>query len=333
LRGALVRAGPMRYSSDVRSFAYVLLFAAGPVAACGLELVAASDSFEADAGPGPKPTGSMTATEMPDASPPFVDGGPTLADGGPAPLCGPGDSNLASPLEVHRAKVDAGGIRIDGVADDWQGAEWHSIDKRFGPLNGTEPAPACAQFAVVWDTDNVYAALRVVDAAPPSTRELLNIWDNDAVEFFWGKKNPGNGLYTPDEHQLVVDRYGTGFHKLGVTGSAALNTVPFAPTTAIAFSLQRTGWGYVAEARWSASTVSQARFDKNETISFNAAFDNGRRSADGGIVEKDYHYWQLDRNKTLSCPNPDYGCCAGLVGNSVAAYCNTGMFAQIKFVD
>jgi hypothetical protein len=315
-----------------------LLLAPLSVVACGLSLSNGPAAGSDAAAPMPMP--SRTTTSMPDASPTPDATAPTEP---PKPMCGPPDENLVAPFPV-RKRASTAPMVIDGLPTEWAGVEWHTIEKPYGPNPERRSPPPCAQFAATWDKQYLYVIVQVADADAPKPIEPKDIWSNDAVELFWAGDRRPDGIYTKESHQLVVDRHGTGFHKVGSAdppNTIANDNYGFSSADAITFAHRVTSWGYIVEARLAARTLGEEMFEVSDLAGFNAAFDNGTRS-NGVTTDKDYYYWQLNRAESIACATGlsnavrmggGYCCAGGLVGETIGAYCNTKMFAEITLAE
>lgn len=299
------------------------LFAAFAAGACGLDLAGApaadggTDVVEAGMKPERDATVEPPASDasQPDASA-WVE---------PAPRCDL-DPTLMGKVFPKRSAP----ITIDGSLADWSNAErWEAIRVPYSSFEPTVGV-ACAEFAARWDDDALYVAMRVADPIPPSgANDPTKLWLNDAVEVFVGPSAlmGSEGIYTPSDSQVLVDRNGLGLRKTGTSATGPSTTNYPASRPPIEWVARNASWGYVVEFKiqrsvWGVTTPLQA----GDSMRFMAAFDNALPDRSNKL----YYLWSRATNVS-ACSSmtelPNGYCCADATQGG--PYCNTRLFETV----
>ncbi|MEE9464452.1 MAG: DUF5916 domain-containing protein [Candidatus Neomarinimicrobiota bacterium] len=88
--------------------------------------------------------------------------------------------DLERPRSIRALRIPAGDIRIDGVIDDeaWRDATFKSNFVQRDPLEG-EKATELTEFAIIYDDENIYVAIKAHESNPAGIRSILSRRDEE----------------------------------------------------------------------------------------------------------------------------------------------------------
>jgi hypothetical protein len=273
------------------------------------------DDGSIDVGAPEAPTG--------DASP--TDGGPGIdapKEAGPG-ACKPAQGQIVAPQA-------SGPITVDGDLGDWGTPFFVLLDSGdaafiMGP-NGTcnsanaqskclVPSGESAEVALLWDSANLYVAVRVTVAGVGGTSTTPYL--NDAVEVYLRGDPAATGNYTNVDHQYVVDWQNT----LVDYGPSPNDTaLPNPPGVTSAVKVAAGNGSYVVEMQIALTQLGQSTLTPGQTLGFDLGVDHGQGSA----TTRSFLVWWMSAHSPPTCTTTK---CTGC--NPDQPYCDTLDFGLV----
>ncbi|HEY8074472.1 MAG TPA: sugar-binding protein [Labilithrix sp.] len=279
-------------------FASTLAASVAAVAACGIDALGVELSPADDAGaPPPAPP--------PPPPPPGDDdaGNDAARDAGSdAASCDAQEATFLAPtLHIHPATVP---VTVDGDLSEWACAKFFAFDKtNAGVIHLDASTPNTYSFAVAYDANKIYIAVRATDAPPLLGDVTPDVYNNDAIELFLGGDSTFDGGYSAIDHQYVVDWKNRR--------AEYRNGPVLTPSAAFVSAVKTNATGYVLEASIAASEVGKATFASGAKLGWGIAGDNSN-----GTAQDTWMDWF---EPSVTCT----GCCS--------IYCDTRYYATLAF--
>jgi len=175
---------------------------------------------------------------------------------------------------------------IDGniTETDWNLSK--TISKvASGTMNNT------ATFGVLWDANNLYIAVKVLDAT--ITTSNTNVYDNDAIEIYFDMNNNNGGFDASDRQWVKVMNSTNIWEKIG-TGTGAITT-----TSKVVSATKAITGGYTMEFAipWSNS------FGLTPSTATIYGFDIAIDDCDGATTRSNQVMWMGDANDYSTLTN------------------------------
>jgi PQQ-dependent dehydrogenase (s-GDH family) len=189
-------------------------------------------------------------------------------------------TSLFSQTPVVNAKKRTATITIDGNPSESIWEFTNNVTKNIvGTSNNT------ATYAVLWDSLNLYVAIKVTDAS--KFNDSANPWDDDAVEVYIDADNNGGTAYGTNDRQFMKEWNSTAiWEKNG-------------KTTGVQHAWANTANGYAVELRIPWSNIAITNPATGFTIGFDVASDdddNGSTRESQLMWSGDGENWQYPRN-------------------------------------
>lgn len=244
---------------------------------------------------------SDAGTSPGDAAPP-IDAKPACPE--PAPNAG----NIV-------ASKTTSTITLDGVLDDWGCTPFVHVSQAtsaYTQTNGANASTLAADFAVTWDDQYLYVAVRVTDAAVQGS-DPTNPFLNDAIEIYVAGESAANGDYSAADHRYVID------HQNLAVDYSYMGTPPMVPSPpGFLSAAQNTDTGYAIEARIAASALGATALASGKAMGFDLAIDDG-----DGQTQAITMVWALTTSDSCACQR----CCC--LAPSPLPFCDTRRFGRL----
>ncbi|HET6994398.1 MAG TPA: fibronectin type III domain-containing protein, partial [Chitinophagaceae bacterium] len=187
---------------------------------------------------------------------------------------------LYSQTPVVNAKKRTATITIDGNPSE---SIWEFTNNVTKPIVGTPNNTVT--FAVLWDSLNLYVAVKVTDAN--KFNDSPNPWDDDAAEVYIDAENNGGTAYGPNDRQFVK-----GWNDAAIWEKTS-------KTTGIQHAWANITNGYAIEFLIPWSNIAITNPQTGFTIGFDVAVDdddNGTARESQQMWAGDNDNWQYPRN-------------------------------------
>ncbi|MDP4262043.1 MAG: sugar-binding protein, partial [Bacteroidota bacterium] len=182
-------------------------------------------------------------------------------------------ANLYSQTPVVNAKKRTAAITIDGNPNESIWEFTNNVTKTIiGTPNNT------VSYAVLWDSLNLYVAVKVTDAN--KFNDSSNPWDDDATEIYIDADNNGGTSYGPNDRQFVKEWNGsTLWEKNNKTANVQH-----------AWANITNGYGIEMLIPWSSIGIT------NPGVGFTIGFDVACDDDDNGGARESQLMWAGDGN-------------------------------------
>ncbi len=284
----------------MRAVSVLLAIGVAAVAACGLSVTGTQPAAGVDGGGPPAPLATGGGDDASADIPPSND------DAGVGGLDAGCDAEAATysagTLRMHPAVHP---VAVDGDLSEWACAKFFTFDKTSAAeVQGDNTIANSYSFALAYDANKIYVAVRAKDAPPLLGNVTPDVYNNDAIELFFGGDATFDGTFTTSDHQYVVDwkNRTAEYH----------NTAAAAPGAAFVSAVTTSTTGFVVEASVAASALGRASFASGNKVGWGIAADD----SDGSKATTWMNWYK-----------PAVSSCSGCCEN----YCSTLFYATLSF--
>lgn len=182
-------------------------------------------------------------------------------------------SSLYSQTPVVNAKPRTVTININGNPNESNWEFTNSVTKNIiGTSNNT------ITYAVLWDAQYLYVAVRVIDAT--KRNDSSNPWDDDAIEVYIDAENNGGTSYGTNDRQFVKEWNSSSIWE------------KTSKTTGVTHAWSNISGGYAIEMRIAWSNIGVT----NPAVGFTIGFDIANDDDDNGGARDSQRMWAGDSN-------------------------------------